>query len=161
MSGFGRTALMTIGFAVLTATGACAQSGAPTNIDAGKSAQQLFAADCADCHKNPHGLAKGGPAFGLSNFLRQHYTASRQSADVLAAYLANLDRGAPAPARVAKPKPKVKPEEGKPGEAKSEESKATTSAQSPEKPAESKPAEVKPAASKPSESKPADAPKSE
>jgi len=166
MPGLGRIVLSMVGLLALTGTGACAQAGAPANIDAGKNAQQLYAADCAECHKSPQGLAKGGPAFGLSSFLRQHYTASRESADALAAYLANLDRGAPAPARAGKPKPKVKPEdaktgEGKPGDSKPAEAKPATSTQSAEKPAESKPAEAKPAASTPSETKPADAPKSE
>ena len=83
-------ALGVIGFAAP----ACAQD----NLDQGKSAQQLFASDCALCHKTPQGLAaKAGGMFGLDGFLREHYTASRQTAAVLAKYLQSVG-GEPAPA---------------------------------------------------------------
>ena len=71
-----------------------------------KPPAQLFAADCtgAGCHRGPQGLAKGQSAFGLTNFLRQHYTNSSQSAASLAAYLAGIP-GAAAPTR-RQPEPK-------------------------------------------------------
>ena len=57
-----------------------------------KPPAQLFASDCtgAGCHKGPQGLGKNAGAFGLTNFLRQHYTNSQQSAAALAAYLAGI-----------------------------------------------------------------------
>ncbi|HZL30098.1 MAG TPA: hypothetical protein VFC54_03435 [Pseudolabrys sp.] len=66
---------------------AVAPAVAQENLDKGKTAAQLFASDCAICHKSPQGLAKSGGLLGVDNFLRQHYTASRESADVLAKYL--------------------------------------------------------------------------
>jgi hypothetical protein len=54
-----------------------------------KPAPQLFASDCtgAGCHKGPQGLGKNHGQFGLTTFLREHYTNSRQSAAALAEYL--------------------------------------------------------------------------
>jgi len=59
-----------------------------------KPAPALFNSDCtgSGCHKGPQGLGKEMSAAGLSEFLREHYTNSRESAAALAAYL----RGAPA-----------------------------------------------------------------
>jgi hypothetical protein len=64
-----------------------APASAQENLDQGKTAAQLFASDCAICHKSPNGLGKAGGLFGLDSFLRLHYTASRESAAVLAKYL--------------------------------------------------------------------------
>lgn len=148
-------------------------SGAQENLDQGKSAAQLFASDCAICHKSTQGLSRAGGLLGLQGFLREHYTASRESAAAIARYVAATDKG-PAPAKrtgvtATKRTPKgeekakagekageKKPETGKSGEAKSDETKsdetksgeakATTSKRSPPKPSASKP-------SKPSEAK--------
>lgn len=84
---------------------------AQENLDQGKTAAELYASDCAICHKSPRGLSKAGGIFGLQGFLQQHYTASRESAARLAAYLQTINRG-PAPAerrRKTRP-PKVRPE---------------------------------------------------
>ena len=59
------------------------------NLDAGKSAQALFASTCQACHASPKGLAKD--TSGLVSFLREHYTASPDSASALAAYRAPPD----------------------------------------------------------------------
>ncbi len=72
-------------------------AGAQENLDQGKSAAQLFAANCAMCHKSPQGLAKAGGILGLDSFLREHYTASKESAGALAAYLKSMDTGPAAP----------------------------------------------------------------
>ncbi len=56
---------------------------AQDNFDAGKTPAQLYAADCAICHKTPHGLGKNGS----ESFLREHYTASREAARAIASYL--------------------------------------------------------------------------
>jgi hypothetical protein len=66
-------------------------------LDAGKSAAQLFSANCSACHKRPQGLAKGRSAGALAGFLRQHYTTGREPASELGAYLASVG-GEPAPA---------------------------------------------------------------
>jgi hypothetical protein len=73
-------------------------SGAQENLDQGKSAAQLFASDCAICHKSTQGLSRAGGLLGLQNFLREHYTASRESAAAIARYVAATDKG-PAPAK--------------------------------------------------------------
>ncbi len=61
-----------------------------------KPPAQLFASDCtgAGCHKGPQGLGRGQFPGSLANFLREHYTNSRESAAALAGYLSNIPRGA-------------------------------------------------------------------
>lgn len=146
---------LTLGIGAVVATG---PAHAQDNLERGKSAAQLFASDCTPCHKSPQGLSKAAGLFGLSSFLREHYTSSKESAAALAAYIEQVDRGPAAPdpraaptkraARPAAKKPDAdKPAEGaKPGEAKAEAPKA---------------AETKPAEAKPAEAKPAEAPKAE
>jgi hypothetical protein len=72
-----------------------------------KPAPALFASDCTGggCHKEPQGLAKGQSQAGLSSFLREHYTNSRESARALAAYLIKLPSAPPSEARASKPRP--------------------------------------------------------
>ena len=65
------------------------------NIDEGKSAQQLYAATCAACHKNPAALAKGRFRATLVPFLQDHYTTGVGEAWALAGYLASVDAGPP------------------------------------------------------------------
>jgi len=60
---------------------------AETNLDQGKSASQIFAAACAECHKSPRGLANGKSSSTVTEFLREHYTTSRDQAAALAAYV--------------------------------------------------------------------------
>jgi hypothetical protein len=159
-----------VGFGALMAAGGAA---AQDTLGHGKTPAQLFASDCALCHKSPQGLAKSGGMFGVQSFLRQHYTSSKESAAAIAGYLEAVDKAAgPAP-REARPKraPKgdgkpaaKKTEPAKPGEAKAPDAKpAESKAAEPveAKPAETKPAETKPAESKPVETKPAEAAKPE
>ena len=73
-------------------------TGAPArgqDLDRGKSGAQLFAASCVDCHHSPRGLAKDRMSWTLSSFLQQHYTSSRESAQVLMDYLQTVDAGRP------------------------------------------------------------------
>jgi hypothetical protein len=72
----------------------CAAAGASAqeNLEAGKTPAQLYASDCAICHKSPRGLSKAGGLFGLDGFLRQHYTSSHESAAAITAYLQAIDR---------------------------------------------------------------------
>jgi hypothetical protein len=119
---------------------------AQENLDKGKTPAQLYASDCAICHKSPHGLAKG-VGRRLDSFLRAHYTASREVAAAISAYLQAIDRQ-PAPGRESSSKRKAKastpklpprkPPEGKSSETKSSETKASDT-----KPAESRPSESK------------------
>jgi hypothetical protein len=159
---------------ILLAGGILAAAGtlpalAQDNLDAGKTPAQLYAADCAICHKTPQGLNKGGGIFGLSGFLREHYTASREAASAIAAYVQSVDKG-PAPAkkpgkRTAKGDDKsksAKPNEAKPEQIKAGEPKSAVPKAEPkspkadEKTGDAKPAESKTSGAKASEPKPAE-----
>lgn len=138
----------------ILALGLAGPVGAQESLDAGKTGAQLFASDCALCHKSPQSLAKSGGLFGLSGFLKQHYTASQETANVVAKYLESFGNAPSAPAkragptkRTAKGDEKAKPDEKKPGldKTKSAEPKSAEPKSSEAKPAESKPAEAKPA----------------
>jgi cell division septation protein DedD len=173
-----------VALAVLT-LGLATPSGAQESLDAGKTGAQIFASDCTLCHKSPQGLNKSGRMFGMSSFLIEHYTASKQSADAVAKYLASIsDARAPAAKRggpgkrAAKGDGKTKLDEKKSGEkkpeAKSGEEKSPNSSESKteskskssekkstdEKPAVSK-SESKPDEKKPDEKKPAETKASE
>jgi hypothetical protein len=149
-----------ISVAVLCVAGAAT---AQENLDQGKSAAQLFAANCSICHKSPQGLAKAGGILGLDSFLREHYTASKESAGALAAYLKSMDTGPAAPTRAtkrsAKGDEKTKSDEKKKTGGKIDEQKGTDkkpdSGVEP-KSSESKSPEPKSSESKPSEAKPSD-----
>jgi hypothetical protein len=154
---------MAIGALALCVAGSAA---AQENLDSGKNGAQLFASDCTLCHKTPQGLAKAGGLMGLEGFLREHYTASRESAAAVATYLRSVDTGAPAPTptkRNAKGEKKgddllnAAEKKAKSTDPKSSETKPSETKPSETKPAETKPAEAKPADAKPAESKPVEA----
>src|SRR5262249_59485607 len=88
------------------------------NLDAGKSAQALFASTCSACHSSPRGLAKDRGPSGLASLLQEHYTSGPQSAASLAGYLI-ANPGSP---QRAKQTPAERAEEkgAKRGEAKTE-----------------------------------------
>ena len=67
-------------------------AGAQENLDRGKTAAQLYATDCAICHKSPQSITTAPGLFGLESFLREHYTASRESAASIAAYLKGMEK---------------------------------------------------------------------
>ena len=77
-------AAVTLLVGCLAAPAAWAQA---TNLEAGKSASQLFAGTCNACHKSPRGLLKTVSPGSLSGFLREHYTTSGDMASQLASYL--------------------------------------------------------------------------
>ncbi|MSO67208.1 MAG: hypothetical protein EXQ82_05235 [Pseudolabrys sp.] len=142
-------------------------AGAQESLDSGKTPAQLFALDCVICHKSPQGLAKSGGFLGLDSFLRQHYTASRESAGAIANYLkavgdapATSARG-PAKKRPAKGDDKPKAGETKPADGKALESKPGESKPSEPKPSEAKAPDAKPSEPKAAEPAPAPSPKSE
>src|SRR5689334_1493994 len=126
---------------------AIAPAIAQDNYEAGKTPAQMFATDCALCHKSPAGLSKAPGYFGLESFLREHYTASRQAAAKIAAYLRSVDvaqppraagkrRGGETRAKSAKPESKSG---GKPGEEKSGGAESKTVPQADNKAAAEKP----------------------
>lgn len=149
MMGFNRSVGLATAILALCLAG---PAGAEENLDSGKTGAQLFASDCAICHKNPGSLAKAGGPFGLSDFLREHYTTSSQSASIIAAYVESVARAqAPgrrpgATKRTAKGDEKAKAGEKKPGTARSGEAKSG-------KPAEPKTSEPKTSEPKTSEPK--------
>jgi len=164
---FERCGAMTA-FAIVVAGSAAAQE----NLDSGKTPAELYAQDCAICHKSPRGLARTGGILGVQAFLREHYTASREAAAAIAAYLEQADKGA-APAgrpakRTAKTKDKPSAGEAKPAAEKGTESKAESKPSAAAKPDEApaaasakpdkpeqadKPVEAKPATTKPDDKK--------
>lgn len=90
----------------LLAALAPATARAQTNLDAGKTAVQMFDSDCAVCHKATRGLAAGKSGSALTDFLTEHYTSSRQQAASLAAYVLGAGGGlAAAPAQEHGQKP--------------------------------------------------------
>jgi hypothetical protein len=98
-----------------------AQAQAQENLDRGRSAVQIYASNCAECHRNPKAVGKTMSSSALAGYLRVHYTASRESADTLAAYLSSLPADPRAgPARPSSgSKPAAKPRQAgpaKPGE---------------------------------------------
>jgi len=118
---------------------------AQEDLDKGKNAAQLFASDCVFCHKSPQGLAKSGGLLGLESFLREHYTASRESAKSIANYIKSMDTGPAGSARSGKRTAKGddkakqgdrKKSEGKPGD--KDSSSSTGPKASAAKPADSK-----------------------
>jgi hypothetical protein len=82
-----------IGLAVLAAPDARAQ----TDLSAGLSPAQLFAANCSACHRSPAGLARGRNPVTVAYFLRDHYTTRPGTAAALASYIVN-SRGSARPA---------------------------------------------------------------
>jgi hypothetical protein len=129
-------------------------AGAQENLDLGKSGAQLYASDCAICHKSPGALGKAGGLFGMDSFLRQHYTASRESATAIANYLKGQSEGPAAP--VKKAGKKAAKGEGKKGADKKPDGAVALPGDN--KPVESKPSEPKASESKPAEAKPAEKP---
>lgn len=112
-----RLGKVSVGLLTLVA-GFCATPALAQDLTAGKTAAQLFASDCAACHKSPGGLAKGQSASALTSFLREHYTTKPASAAALAAYLLTpgVARLAPAPTttgpKATEEKPGQKPRTG-------------------------------------------------
>ena len=81
--------LLAISFVTVCITGS---ASAQENLESGKTAAQLYATNCASCHKSPQSVTKTKRIFGLESFLREHYTPSSQSAATIAAYLNGLEK---------------------------------------------------------------------
>ena len=170
MTVIGRGVALAMGAGALLFAGA---AGAQENLDHGKTPAQLFASDCAVCHKSPQGLAKSGGLFGVESFLRQHYTASRESAAAIAGYLRAAGEAPAGPAKKGTTTKRATKGDGKAGEKKSDapvtlpgDNKPAEAAKPSEpkaaeqpKPVEAKPVEAKPTEAPPAEPKPAESPK--
>ena len=89
--------LLAIGFLTVGITGS---ASAQENLERGKTAAQLYATNCASCHKSPQSATKTTRIFGLESFLQEHYTPSSQSAATLAAYLNGLEKQSSGSVRV-------------------------------------------------------------
>lgn len=81
---------------------------AEQNLDAGKSAAQIFNGNCGACHRSAKGLLKTVSPSSLPEFLREHYTTGSEMAQALTAYLTSnragaADRDAPAGPKGGKP----------------------------------------------------------
>jgi hypothetical protein len=130
------TRLVAAGLALAALGGAaCAQE----DFDRGKTGAQLYASDCAICHKSVQRLNPDvGGLFGLRGFLEQHYTASREAAAAVAAYLQSVQREA-GPQRRESARAKKRGEgEPKARRPKSAEKKTTGGKSEETKPAEKK-----------------------
>jgi hypothetical protein len=77
---------------------------AQQSIDTGKTPAEIFAIDCATCHKGARGLAHGKTSSELASFLAEHYTASKDQAAALAAYVMGAGGGDAVPAQAHGPK---------------------------------------------------------
>jgi cytochrome c551/c552 len=73
-----------------------------SNLDAGKSPEQIFAETCSACHAHAHELKSPSAAF-----LRKHYTTGERQAAAMAAYVqAAIHNPPPPPPPPAPPAPK-------------------------------------------------------
>ena len=96
----GRSVRLAISSLVLCAA---SPAGSQGNLDQGKTAAQLYGSDCATCHKSPRSVSNTKWFFGLESFLSEHYTSSRESAAILAAYLEDKRDHQPSLSTVASP----------------------------------------------------------
>jgi hypothetical protein len=80
----GRVALL-VPWVVAAALTADVPAHAQANLDAGKSAAQIFADTCNACHRSPREVRPTSAAF-----LREHYTTGAREAAAMAAYLASV-----------------------------------------------------------------------
>jgi cytochrome c551/c552 len=76
-----------------------------SNLDAGKSAEQIFSDTCSACHHAPQDLKAAS-----AQFLRQHYTTGARQAAAMAAYLEKAINE-PRPTPAAPPQPFRRPSE--------------------------------------------------
>ena len=93
----GAATVRQISIFVLGLVTACASAPAPAqDLTAGKTPEQLFRSDCAECHRLPSSVARTRDSRGLADFLREHYTTKPETAGALAAYVSSFAPGAAA-----------------------------------------------------------------
>jgi mono/diheme cytochrome c family protein len=138
LSASGRIALFV---SALGLASGLAPASAQENLDRNRTPAQMYASDCAECHRNPKAVLKTVSPGSLPGYLREHYTASKESAAAIASYLLTQvpDPRATPPRAPAKP-PAAKPPAAKPADG---------------QPTEAKPADAKPASEPKSETAPA------
>jgi cytochrome c len=122
MTMLSRGILLAVGSLALWVT----SSGAQESLGKGKTGAQLYASDCAVCHKSPQSVTTTSRIFGLENFLREHYTVSSESADTIAAYLNGLKKPESPRGRAAKRTSQAKPSKPPRSESKEDESPLDT-----------------------------------
>jgi hypothetical protein len=71
--------------AAVALSGAAFPAHSQSNLDAGKSAAQIFSATCNACHRSPRELKQTS-----AGFLREHYTTGPREAAAMAAYLTSV-----------------------------------------------------------------------
>jgi hypothetical protein len=69
----------------LAMAGAAGPAFAQANLDAGKSAAQIFSDTCGACHRSPRELNPTS-----AGFLREHYSTGGREAAAMAAYLSSI-----------------------------------------------------------------------
>ena len=104
---------LAIGSLTLCVASSAAAQG---NLDQGKSAAQLYTSACATCHKSPQSISYTKRLLGLESFLREHYTSSRESAAILAAYLRGISADSQRGRGAAKHTSQAMPSEPMPSE---------------------------------------------
>ncbi len=116
MPAFSRLLLTVYGLAALLAAAEGHAQGTQGENYSAMPPAVLFSSDCtgSGCHNGPQGLAKGKSAGTLTDYLRAHYTNSRQSAAALAGYLLGVP-GANI-ARAVRPGRESSPRESSPRE---------------------------------------------
>jgi hypothetical protein len=132
VSCFRRALPLVMGTAVLLAA---VPGQAQSNLDAGKSASQIFSETCNACHRSPRELKQTSVGF-----MREHYTTGAREAATMAAYLSAIGSD-PSAVRQRKP-PSLGAGQGAPAE--------TSTAARPPQPIPDAPA-AEPAPTKPAE----------
>jgi hypothetical protein len=112
-----------IALVVVAAAWGSGHVAAQDDLNRGRTAAQLFASDCAECHRNPRALDRRDPGT-LTNFLRLHYTASRDNARALAAYLISLGPDPRASRPAAPPRRRAAPPQSQTAQPAAEPSEA-------------------------------------
>jgi len=101
-------------------------AGAQENLERAKTAAQLFATNCASCHKSPQSVTTTTKIFGgLESFLREHYTPSSQSAATIAAYLNGLEKQSSGSVRARDAKRTSRTNAAKPSPSETKEDKSS------------------------------------
>src|SRR5262249_29171065 len=99
-------------------------AGAQGSLEAGKTAAQLYAANCTSCHQSPHSVTTATVIFGLESYLREHYTPNRQSAAAITAYLEGLETQSSGSVRARGPKQSSQANAPKPSPSETKEDKS-------------------------------------
>jgi hypothetical protein len=101
-------------------------AGAQENLERAKTAAQLYATNCATCHKSPQSVTTTTKIFGgLESFLQEHYAPSSQSAATIAAYLKGLEKQSSGSVRAQDAKRTSRTNAAKPSPSETKEDKSS------------------------------------